>query len=151
MGGGGEHAGLTGVPGAGWPGPCPGPGSAAGGGAPRRAAGGGGGARARRARRAPVSCAPGTASAPPPTRPAANELYQWAPRVVEAMRRLPELRDVGSDQQDHGLRMAVDIDRPTASRLGITPQSIDDALYNSFGQRQVATIFTQLNQYRVVL
>jgi multidrug efflux pump len=83
--------------------------------------------------------------------PDAAELYRWAPRVVEAMRRLPELRDVGSDQQDHGLRMAVDIDRPTASRLGITPQSIDDALYNSFGQRQVATIFTQLNQYRVVL
>ena len=83
--------------------------------------------------------------------PDAEELYEWAPRVVQALQGLPQLRDVGSDQQDGGLRLAVEIDRPTASRLGITAQDIDDALYNSFGQRQVGTIFTQLNQYRVVL
>jgi multidrug efflux pump len=79
------------------------------------------------------------------------ELTTWAPRVVERLRLLPELRDVASDQQDRGLETSVRIDRPTASRLGITPQMIDDALYNAFGQRQVSTIFTQLNQYRVVL
>jgi multidrug efflux pump len=79
------------------------------------------------------------------------ELTTWAPRVVERLRLLPELRDVASDQQDRGLETAVRIDRATASRLGITPQMIDDALYNAFGQRQISTIFTQLNQYRVVL
>ena len=79
------------------------------------------------------------------------ELTTWAPRLVERLRTLPELRDVASDQQDQGLETSVRIDRPTASRLGITPQMIDDALYNAFGQRQVSTIFTQLNQYRVVL
>jgi multidrug efflux pump len=83
--------------------------------------------------------------------PDAEELSRWAPRVVEALRALPEIRDVGSDQQEGGLRLAVEIDRPTASRLGISPQDIDDSLYNAFGQRQVTTIFTQLNQYRVVL
>jgi multidrug efflux pump len=79
------------------------------------------------------------------------ELTTWAPRLVERLRTLPELRDVASDQQDQGLETSVRIDRATASRLGITPQMIDDALYNAFGQRQVSTIFTQLNQYRVVL
>jgi multidrug efflux pump len=79
------------------------------------------------------------------------ELTTWAPRVVARLRLLPELRDVASDQQDLGLETSVRIDRPTASRLGITPQMIDDALYNAFGQRQISTIFTQLNQYRVVL
>jgi len=79
------------------------------------------------------------------------ELTTWAPRLVEHLRTLPELRDVASDQQDQGLETSVRIDRATASRLGITPQMIDDALYNAFGQRQVSTIFTQLNQYRVVL
>ncbi len=79
------------------------------------------------------------------------ELTTWAPRLVERLRTLPELRDVASDQQEQGLETSVRIDRPTASRLGITPQMIDDALYNAFGQRQVSTIFTQLNQYRVVL
>ena len=64
---------------------------------------------------------------------------------------LPELRDVASDQQNDGARVPLVIDRDTASRLGITPQMIDDTLYNAFGQRQVSTIFTQLNQYRVVL
>ena len=58
---------------------------------------------------------------------------------------------MSSDQQDKGLRVSVAIDRSTASRLGITPQLIDDTLYDAFGQRQVSTIFTQLNQYRVIL
>jgi multidrug efflux pump len=71
--------------------------------------------------------------------------------MVERLRALPALRDVASDQQDQGLETSVRIDRNTASRLGITPQMIDDALYNAFGQRQISTIFTQLNQYRVVL
>jgi len=83
--------------------------------------------------------------------PDANELYTWAPRLVEALRKRPELRDVSSDQQDKGLRLAVTIDRSTASRLGILPQLIDDTLYDAYGQRMVSTIFTQLNQYRVIL
>ena len=83
--------------------------------------------------------------------PDIDELRSFAPRLVETLRRQPELRDVSSDQQDKGLRVSVAIDRSTASRLGITPQLIDDTLYDAFGQRQVSTIFTQLNQYRVVL
>ena len=78
-------------------------------------------------------------------------LAKWAPRFVDALRARPELIDVSSDQQDQGLRLQVDIDRATAARLGITPQDIDNALYNAFGQRFVSTIFTELNQYRVVL
>jgi len=74
-----------------------------------------------------------------------------APRFVEALRARPELMDVSSDQQDRGLRVQVDIDRATASRLGLSPQDVDNALYNAFGQRLVSTIFTELNQYRVVL
>ncbi|HXJ35233.1 MAG TPA: MdtB/MuxB family multidrug efflux RND transporter permease subunit [Candidatus Eisenbacteria bacterium] len=81
----------------------------------------------------------------------AVELHEWAPRLVEKLRALPELRDVASDQQTGGLQTMLVIDRDTASRLGITPQMIDDALYDAFGQRQVSTIFTQLNQYHVVL
>jgi multidrug efflux pump len=83
--------------------------------------------------------------------PSVDELNTWAPRLVERLRALPELRDVASDQQDQGLETSIRIDRNTAARLGITPQMIDDALYNAFGQRQISTIFTQLNQYRVVL
>ena len=83
--------------------------------------------------------------------PDLGELNSWTPRVVEALRGLPELRDVSSDQQDQGLRASLNIDRTTASRLGITPQLIDDTLYDAFGQRQVSTMFTQLNQYRVIL
>ncbi len=83
--------------------------------------------------------------------PDAAELARAAPRVLEALAALPELRDVASDQQDGGLGVTVAIDRDTASRLGITPQAIDDTLYDAFGQRQVSTIFTQLNQYHVVL
>ncbi|HEY6085177.1 MAG TPA: efflux RND transporter permease subunit, partial [Nitrospira sp.] len=80
-----------------------------------------------------------------------GELSRWAPAFVEALQALPELRDVGSDQQDQGLASMLVIDRSTASRLGITPQLIVDTLYDAFGQRQVSTMFTQLNQYRVVL
>jgi len=83
--------------------------------------------------------------------PSAEELNAWAPKLVDALRTLPALRDVSSDQQDKGLQAFLTIDRSTASRLGITPQLIDDTIYDAFGQRLVSTIFTQLNQYRVVL
>ena len=83
--------------------------------------------------------------------PDLDELNTLAPKLVESLMLTPELRDVSSDQQDRGLQLSVEFDRSTASRLGITPQMIDDALYDAFGQRQVSTIFTQLNQYRVVL
>jgi multidrug efflux pump len=78
-------------------------------------------------------------------------LDTWVPRLEEKLRGLPELADVASDQQNGGLEASLVIDRDTASRLGVTPLAIDDALYDAFGQRQVSTIFTQLNQYRVVL
>ena len=80
-----------------------------------------------------------------------EELNRWAPALVEALQALPELRDVSSDQQNQGLASFLTIDRSTASRLGITPQLIVDTLYDAFGQRQVSTMFTQLNQYRVIL
>ena len=83
--------------------------------------------------------------------PDIDELNRLAPRLVETLRAQPELGDVSSDQQDKGLQVVVSIDRSTASRLGITPQLVDDTLYDAFGQRQVSTIFTQSNQYRVVL
>ncbi len=81
----------------------------------------------------------------------ADELKTWVPQLLEKMKKLPELTDVASDQQTGGLRASLVIDRDTASRLGITPQMIDDTLYDAFGQRQISTIFTQLNQYHVVL
>ena len=81
----------------------------------------------------------------------AAALNTWAPRLVAALRSRPQLRDVSSDQQDHGLQVSLMIDRDTASRLGISPQLIDDTLYDAYGQRQISTIFTELNQYRVVL
>ena len=81
----------------------------------------------------------------------AKELAEWVPRFVERFSALPELRDVASDQQNAGLQVRITLDRTTASRLGITPQMLDDALYDAFGQRQISTMFTQLNQYRVVL
>jgi multidrug efflux pump len=81
----------------------------------------------------------------------AAELGHEAPRVLAALRARPELHDVGSEQQDEGLQTTIAIDRTTASRLGITPTLVDDTLYDAFGQRQISTIFTQLNQYRVVL
>src|SRR5262249_2288908 len=81
----------------------------------------------------------------------ATELLDWAPRVLERLKKLPELTDVNSDQQNKGLQASLVIDRATASRLGITPQAIDNTLYDAFGQRQVSTMYTQLNQYHVVL
>ena len=83
--------------------------------------------------------------------PDARELGVWAPRFIEGLQNLPQLRDVASDQQNMGLQARLVIDRNTASRFGITPQMIDDTLYDAFGQRQISIIFTQLNQYRVVL
>jgi multidrug efflux pump len=80
-----------------------------------------------------------------------DELSAWVPRIVARLARLPQLTDVASDLQDQGLQAFVDIDRETAGRLGITPATVDNALYNAFGQRLVSTIFTQANQYRVVL
>ena len=80
-----------------------------------------------------------------------DELTKWAPGVLEKLRSLPQLRDVNTDQQTQGLRLDITVDRDTAARLGITPQVIDDTIYDAFGQRQVATMYTQLNQYRVVL
>jgi multidrug efflux pump len=81
----------------------------------------------------------------------AAELATWTDKLVEEFKKLPELTDVASDQQLNGLEAHLVIDRDTAARLGITPQNIDDALDDAFGQRQVSTIFTQLNQYHVVL
>jgi multidrug efflux pump len=79
------------------------------------------------------------------------QLSIWVPRLVERLRQLPQLRDVTSDLQDRGLQAALFIDRSTASRLGITPDAVDNTLYSAFGQRIVSTIFTQTNQNRVVL
>jgi multidrug efflux pump len=81
----------------------------------------------------------------------AQELAQWTPKLVAKLQTIAELRDVATDQQNEGLRTNITIDRDTASRLGIFPQAIDNTLYDAFGQRQVSTIFTQLNQYHVVL
>ncbi|HEV3346226.1 MAG TPA: efflux RND transporter permease subunit, partial [Methylomirabilota bacterium] len=83
--------------------------------------------------------------------PDGRELNLWAPRLVDALRARRELADVSTDQQDQGLGTALVVDRSTASRFGISPQAIDNTLYDAFGQRQVSTMFTQLNQYRVVL
>jgi multidrug efflux pump len=83
--------------------------------------------------------------------PDGDELNAWAPKVVDALNALPQLRDVGSDEQSQGLQESLVIDRATASRLGITPSVIDNTLYSAYGQRIVSTIFTQLNQYRVIL
>jgi multidrug efflux pump len=79
------------------------------------------------------------------------ELAEWTPRLVARLRASPALVDVASDQQNRGLLASVVIDRDTAARLGVLPQAVDDTLYDAFGQRQVSTIFTQLNQYHVVL
>jgi multidrug efflux pump len=81
----------------------------------------------------------------------ARELGLWVPRFMQKLEELPMLRDVANDRQDQGLQTRLVIDRATASRLGITPQTLDNTLYDAFGQRQVSTIFTQLNQYHVVL
>ena len=80
-----------------------------------------------------------------------NELIEWGPRVLDALRRLPELQDIATDQQTNAPSVTMVIDRDTAGRFGIQPQLIDDTLYDAFGQRQIAQYFTQLNQYRVIL
>jgi multidrug efflux pump len=80
-----------------------------------------------------------------------NELSTWTARLVDKLKTLPQLQDVATDQQTRGSQTAVVIDRVTASRLGITPQMIDQTLYDAFGQRQISTLFTQLNQYHVIL
>jgi multidrug efflux pump len=83
--------------------------------------------------------------------PDTKELGEWAPRFLSRLQALPQLRDVATDQLNAGLVARLVIDRDTASRLGVTPQMIDDALYDAFGQRQISIMFTQLNQYRLVL
>ncbi len=79
------------------------------------------------------------------------ELAAFAPKLVTELRKEGKLRDVASDQENAGLQVALAIDRDTASRLGVSPQAIDEVLYDAFGQRQVSIIFTQLNLYRVIL
>ena len=83
--------------------------------------------------------------------PNVAELNDYATQMVNRLQRLPELRDVATDQQTQGLAQMLVFDRRTASRLGLTPSAIDQTLYDAFGQRQVSTMFTQLNQYHVVL
>jgi multidrug efflux pump len=80
-----------------------------------------------------------------------KELGIWAPRVVQKLQSLPQLRDVASDQQTEGLQASLTIDRDSAARFGITPAVLDNTLYDAYGQRLVSTIYTQLNQYHVVL
>ncbi len=81
----------------------------------------------------------------------AQELYAWTPRLTDALKKLPILTDVNSDQQEKGHDVYVSYDRPTLARLGLTPSEIDNTLYDAFGQRQVSTIYNALNQYHVVL
>ena len=80
-----------------------------------------------------------------------QDLLTWAPLLYEKMRTMPELRDVSSDQQNHGLEATVVIDRDTASRLGVSPTAIDSTLYSAFGQRQVSVMYQDQNQYHVVM
>jgi multidrug efflux pump len=80
-----------------------------------------------------------------------DDLSIWGPRVYDEMRKLPQLKDVTTDQQTRGLQMLLNYDRPSAARFGITPQLIDNSLYFGFGESQVSTIYTSLNQYYVVL
>ena len=83
--------------------------------------------------------------------PDVTELYDWAPKVMQRLRTLPELRDVGSDQQTGGTTAVLTIDRDAAARFGIQPQLIDDTLYDAIGQRQVTQYFTQINTYKLIL
>jgi multidrug efflux pump len=83
--------------------------------------------------------------------PDMKALSEWTPKLVERLKQLPELADVASDLQNNGLQAYVDIDRDAAGRLGVSVAAIDNALYDAFGQRLISTIFTQSNQYRVVL
>jgi multidrug efflux pump len=83
--------------------------------------------------------------------PDPNELSDWTSRFVSRLKQLPDLEDVATDEQPGGLAVSLVIDRPTASRLGIAPTTIDNTLYDAFGQRQINTMYTQLNQYHVIL
>ena len=83
--------------------------------------------------------------------PDINELNHWTALFVARLKQLPELEDVATDQQPGGSAVDLVIDRATASRLGISPTTIDNTLYDAYGQRQVSTMFTQLNQYHVIL
>ncbi len=83
--------------------------------------------------------------------PSQTELNQWTDRFVAKLKQLPELEDVATDQQTGGLATMINIDRVTASRLGIAPTTVDNTLYDAFGQRQISTLYTQLNQYHVIL
>ena len=83
--------------------------------------------------------------------PDPNELNLWTGRLVDKMKQLPQLADVATDQQTGGLAVSLVIDRGTASRLGIAPSTIDSTLYDAYGQRQISTMYTQLNQYHVIL
>jgi len=80
-----------------------------------------------------------------------DELNEWAPRMLRKLQTMPEITDASSDAQNRGLEASLQIDRDTAARLGISARQIDDALYDAFGQRQVSTMYTQLNQYHVVM
>ncbi len=83
--------------------------------------------------------------------PNQSELNYWTAKLMTKLKNIPELRDLATDQQTSGLAASLVIDRVTASRMGITPQAIDQMLYDAFGQRQVSTMYTQLNQYHIVL
>ena len=80
-----------------------------------------------------------------------EDLRKWTPRITDALKTVPELADINSDQQDRGLTVALKIDRTTAARLGINLSNIDNTLYDAFGQRQVSTIYNDMNQYHVVM
>ncbi len=80
-----------------------------------------------------------------------DDLTTWMPRITGALQNIPQLEDVNSDQQDNGLEVNLKIDRPTASRLGLTASQVDNTLYDAFGQRSVSTIFKDKNQYHVVM
>ena len=81
----------------------------------------------------------------------ADELATWAPRLLARLRTVPELQDVATDQQTEGFAIRIQVDREAATRLGVTMQAVQDTLYDAFGQRQISTIFSQSNQYRVIL
>src|SRR5262249_36108719 len=80
-----------------------------------------------------------------------SDLTEWTPRLLSKLQTLPVLVDVNSDQQNPGLQISLQTDRATAARMGVSQQAIDDTLYDAFGQRQVSTIYTGLNQYHVVM
>ena len=83
--------------------------------------------------------------------PDSTRLSEWVPKLIDRLKKEPALADVASDLQDRGLQAFLAIDRDAASRLGVSVSAIDDALYDAFGQRLISTIYTQANQYRVVL